>query len=147
MPIFIGRGAPPTPERAALADRRLQSCANPRQRTSLRRFSYLRRLPVSGSIPRAQYEWDNGKAAENLRKHGADFADAIAALEDPNRLEEIDTRFEYGEERIQAIGMAHSDVLFVIVTLRDEDICRIISAGKATRHEQDRYYAGNRETW
>jgi uncharacterized DUF497 family protein len=34
-----------------------------------------------------QYEWDNGKAAENLRKHGVDFADAIAALEDPNRLE------------------------------------------------------------
>jgi len=46
-----------------------------------------------------QYEWDNGKAAENLRKHGVDFADAIAAVEDPNRLEEIDTRFEYSEER------------------------------------------------
>ena len=37
-----------------------------------------------------QYEWDNAKAAENLRKHGVDFADAIAALEDANRLEEID---------------------------------------------------------
>ena len=46
-----------------------------------------------------QYDWDNGKAAENLRKHGVDFADAIAAVEDPNRLEEIDTRFEYSEER------------------------------------------------
>jgi hypothetical protein len=38
-----------------------------------------------------------GQAAENLRKHGVDFADAIAALEDANRLEEIDTRFEYSE--------------------------------------------------
>jgi uncharacterized protein len=47
-----------------------------------------------------QYEWDNGKAAEKLCKHGVDFADAIAALEDANRLEEIDTRFEYSEERI-----------------------------------------------
>jgi len=55
---------------------------------------------------RVRYEWDNGKAAENLRKHGVDFADAIAALEDANRLEEIDTRFEYGEERVQGIGMA-----------------------------------------
>jgi uncharacterized protein len=107
----------------------------------------LRRLPVSGTIAIVQYEWDNGKAAENLRKHGVDFADAIAALEVPNRLEEIDPRFVYGEERIQAVGMAHGEVLFVIVTLRDEDICRIISARKATRHEQDRYYAGNRETW
>jgi uncharacterized DUF497 family protein len=98
-------------------------------------------------MPHVRYEWDNGKAAENLRKHGVDFTDAIAALEDTNRLEEIDTRFEYGEERIQVVGMARGDVLFVIVTLRDEDTCRIISARKATRHEQDRYYAGNRETW
>jgi uncharacterized protein len=52
-----------------------------------------------------QYEWDNGKAAENLRKHGVDFADAIAALEDLNRLEEIDLQFVY-EERIQVIGVA-----------------------------------------
>jgi uncharacterized protein len=107
----------------------------------------LRALPVSGTIARVQYEWDNGEAAENIRKHGVDFADAIAALEDPNRLEEIDTRFEYSEERIQVIGMVRGDVLFVIVTLRGEDSCRIISARKATRHEQDRYYAGHRETW
>jgi uncharacterized DUF497 family protein len=94
-----------------------------------------------------QYEWDNGKAADNHRKHGVGFTDAIAALEDTNRLEEIDTRFEYTEERIQVIGMARGRVLFVIVTVRGENICRIISARKATRHEQDRYYAGHRETW
>jgi uncharacterized protein len=107
----------------------------------------LWRLPVSGTISCVQYEWDNGKAAENVRKHSVDFADAIAALEDTNRLEEIDTRFEYSEERIQVIGTARGDVLFVVVTLRGEDSCRIISARKATRHEQDRYYAGDRETW
>jgi uncharacterized DUF497 family protein len=45
-----------------------------------------------------QYEWDDGKAVMNFRKHGVDFTDAIAALEDPNRTEEIDARFEYGEE-------------------------------------------------
>lgn len=107
----------------------------------------MRRLPVSGTISCVQYEWDNGNAAQNLRKHGVDFADAVAVLEDANRLEEIDARLEYGEERIQVIGMARGDVLFVIVTLRGEDSCRIISARKATRHEQDRYYAGDRETW
>lgn len=93
-----------------------------------------------------QYEWDDGKAAENLRKHGVDFADAIAAIEDAHRLEEIDTRFDYGEERIQVVGMARRGVLFVIVTLLEDDSCRIISARKATRHEQDRYYADNSET-
>jgi uncharacterized DUF497 family protein len=94
-----------------------------------------------------RYEWDSVKAAANRRKHGVDFEDAISALQDPNRLEEIDTRFVYGEERFQVIGMAYSKVLFVIVTLPDEDTYRIISARKATRHEQDRYYAGDRETW
>jgi uncharacterized DUF497 family protein len=76
-----------------------------------------------------------------------DFLDAIAALEDTNRVEEIDLRFEYDEERLQVIGMSHGNVLVVIITLRSENTCRIISARKATRNEQDRYYAGNRETW
>jgi uncharacterized protein len=103
--------------------------------------------PVSGTILGVRYEWDNGKAAANLHKYGVDFADAVAALEDTNRIEEIDVRFVYSEERIQVVGMAHSKVLFVIVTLPGEDTCRIISARKATRHEQDRYYAGNHKTW
>ncbi len=109
-----------------------------------------RRLPpvlVSGTTLRVQYEWDKGKAAENLRKHGVDFLDAIEALEDPNRLEEIDTRFAYDEERILVIGMAHRRVLFAVATFRGENICRIISVRKATKHEQGRYYAGDRETW
>jgi uncharacterized protein len=101
---------------------------------------------VSGTTLRVQYEWDKGKAAENLRKHGVDFADAIEALEDPNRLEEIDTRFAYDEERILIIGMAHGRVLFAVATFRGEK-CRIISVRKATKHEQGRYYAGDRETW
>ena len=33
-----------------------------------------------------EYEWDPRKAAENLRKHGVDFADAVIALEDENAL-------------------------------------------------------------
>jgi uncharacterized DUF497 family protein len=111
------------------------------------RASLLPRLPISGTFYHVQYEWDKGKAAENLRKHGVDFADAIAALEDANRVEEIDTRFVYDEERMRVIGMTHDKVLFVVVTLPGEDICRIISARRATRDEQDRYYAGDHEAW
>jgi uncharacterized protein len=93
------------------------------------------------------YEWDAAKAAENLRRHGIDFTDSIPALEDPYRLEEIDSRFEYGEERIRIIGMADGNILFVVTTLRGERTCRIISARRATRYEQDRYYADHREAW
>lgn len=93
------------------------------------------------------YEWDAAKAAENRRKHGVDFVDSIPAIEDPNRLEEIDSRFEYREERIQVIGMAEGNILFIVTTQRDERTCRIISARRATRYEQDRYYASDRKAW
>jgi uncharacterized protein len=93
------------------------------------------------------YEWDRSKAGANLRKHGVDFRDAIHVLEDPNRIEEIDTRFDYGEERMLVIGMAQGQILFVVTMLRGDNLCRIISARKATRDEQDRYYAGDSEAW
>lgn len=93
-----------------------------------------------------EYEWDTAKAAENRRKHGIAFADAIPAIEDPSRLEEIDARFEYGE-RTRVIGMAIGNVLFVITTTRGDETCRIVSARRATRHEQDRYYANHRQAW
>lgn len=89
------------------------------------------------------FEWDPAKAAENLRKHGVDFIDAIGALEDPNRLESIDDRLDFGEDRLHVIGATLGKVLFVVTTMRGEENCRIISARKATRYEQDRYYAGD----
>jgi uncharacterized protein len=133
------------PERAALAVR-YQSATKSATERFARSSPLARTTGIRYYVP-VQYEWDDGKAAENLHKHGVDFADAIAAVEDPNRLEEIDDRFVYGEERVHVIGMAHNKVLFVVVTLPGEDTCRIISTRKATRHEQDRYYAGDRETW
>jgi uncharacterized protein len=93
------------------------------------------------------YEWDEAKPVLNRRKHGVDFPDAIGALEDPNRLEEADATLEHGEERTVVIKVARGRVLFVVTTLRDETTCRIISARKATRHEEDRYYAGDHEAW
>jgi uncharacterized DUF497 family protein len=87
------------------------------------------------------YEWDDAKAAANLAKHGVDFIDAIGALADPNRIEDIDDGVGYGEERTRTIGMTRGNILFVVTTMRDEDLCRIISARRATRHEQNRYYA------
>ncbi len=87
------------------------------------------------------YEWDDAKAAANLAKHGVDFVDAIGALADPNRIEDIDDSVDYGEERTRTIGMTRDNILFVVTTMRDKNLCRIISARKATRHEQNRYYA------
>ncbi len=79
-----------------------------------------------------------------------EFADAIVALEDLDRLEWRDDRFAYGETRTVTLGMAFQRVPCVVWTSRDEDgddVCRVISARKATRREQERYHANDRELW
>ena len=92
------------------------------------------------------YEWDPNKARQNIRNHGIDFFDAIPVLEDPVRLEEIDDRHDYGEVRTRVLGMARDHVLLVVTTMRGDDTCRIISARRATRDEEDRYYEGYGQT-
>ena len=103
-----------------------------------------RLLPVreTRTISRMRYEWDTAKGIENRRKHGIDFRDALPALTDPRRLEWIDDRFAYGEERTVTLGLSQGNVLFVVTTLWDEDTCRLISARRATRDEEDQYYTG-----
>jgi hypothetical protein len=46
-----------------------------------------------------EYEWDETKAAANFTKHGISFTAAARALEDPRKIEIIDDRFDYGEEK------------------------------------------------
>jgi uncharacterized DUF497 family protein len=38
--------------------------------------------------------------------------------------------------------MDRGTVLLVVTVVPDENICRIISARKATRHEQEQYFQG-----
>jgi uncharacterized DUF497 family protein len=89
-----------------------------------------------------EYEWDEAKASANLAKHGISFTAAARALDDSRKLEILDDRFDYGEERIQSLCMDHGEVLFVVTVMPDDNICRIISARKATRHEQEQYFQG-----
>ncbi|MFT3756206.1 MAG: BrnT family toxin [Pseudoxanthomonas sp.] len=84
------------------------------------------------------YEWDENKRAENLRKHGVDFADAVGALEDPAGLT-IEDDAE-GEVRFITLGSGfNSHVLYVVWTERSEDLIRIISARKASPGEARQY--------
>lgn len=83
------------------------------------------------------FEWDAAKSAANLRARGFDFAYAALIFDGPT-LEMDDDRADYGERRIQAIGRAGDDVLFVVYTWR-ADVRRIISARRANRRERDAY--------
>jgi hypothetical protein len=89
-----------------------------------------------------EFEWDDIKAAENVRHHGVSFAQAALAFRDPFAVEWVDVREAYGEERIILLGMTGDQVLTVVYTERAERI-RIISARRATKNEQDLYYCEN----
>ena len=84
------------------------------------------------------FEWDVGKNAANLAKHGVEFADASRIFEGPV-LERLDDREDYGETRIAAVGVVEGRELFVVYTMRGETR-RIISARKANRHERQAYH-------
>ena len=84
-------------------------------------------------------EWDPGKAAENLKKHGVRFEEAATSLLDPTALAQEDESSE-GEARWVLIGMStNARLLTVVYTLRDENRIRLISARKATRKEASFY--------
>ena len=89
-----------------------------------------------------EFEWDDTKAAENLRNHRVSFEEAILAVGDPFSIEWLDTREAYGEERVVLVGMSQGQLLTVVYPERGERV-RIISARKATKHEQDDYYRQN----
>ena len=85
------------------------------------------------------FEWDDAKAASNLQKHNVSFDDAKLALGDPFAIIEPDYS-EPAEERWRTTGMAANSIVFVVTTEPDDHTIRIISARRATRHEQARYH-------
>jgi hypothetical protein len=88
-----------------------------------------------------EYEWDPGKAAENLRKHNVDFADAVIALEDENALTIEDP--DHNERRFKTLGMGPSlNILLVVHCERAENRIRIISARKSDGKETEQYFQG-----
>lgn len=88
-------------------------------------------------------EWDADKAVRNLNKHGVSFEDAELVFYDSGRIEAYDGREDYGEDRWATIGLAYSAVLYVVYTVRHEEIIRLISARKANANERKQYREAN----
>lgn len=93
------------------------------------------------TIGTVEFEWDEEKAAANLRKHGVDFADAVLVLEDDLALTMRDPDSEF-ENRFITVGHdPYGRLLVVVYAWRGERI-RPISARKATGAERRRYETG-----
>jgi uncharacterized DUF497 family protein len=83
-------------------------------------------------------EFDPEKDAVNRDKHGLSLAFGAKVLADSGRLEILDVRFDYAEERFIAYGMAQGRVYVCVYTERG-DKRRVISVRKANGRETERY--------
>lgn len=87
------------------------------------------------------FAWDEDKASINLEKHGISFAEAKTVFyDDYARLIADEDNSEH-EERFLLLGMSFRPrLLLVCHCYREENnLIRIISARKATRHEANMY--------
>jgi uncharacterized DUF497 family protein len=84
------------------------------------------------------YEWDEAKNRSNFAKHGLDFADAEEVLTG-SCVTFVDSRFDYGEKRLIALGLLAGRVVVIAHAPRGDHITRIISMRKANRREKKIY--------
>jgi uncharacterized DUF497 family protein len=86
-----------------------------------------------------EFEWDAAKAERNFVKHGVSFEAARRVFDDVFASDRCDFESELGEARFVITGIVRDIIVTVIYTERGGRI-RIISARKATTHEQREYY-------
>ena len=84
-----------------------------------------------------EFEWDEIKRAEIFHKHGVDLLEAALIFEN-DVLEKEDTRRDYGEKRMIALGMADGEVYIVVYTRRDH-VYRLITAWKGGQRDRVEY--------
>lgn len=90
-----------------------------------------------------EFEWDPEKAAENLRKHGVAFDEAVTAFGDPLSVLLPDPDHSVGEERYLVMGTSTQNRLLVVAFVERPPRTRIISARLATSRERHDYEEGS----
>ncbi|HXN43813.1 MAG TPA: BrnT family toxin [Xanthobacteraceae bacterium] len=83
-----------------------------------------------------------GESSDELRQSWRELRDRPRGFQGPFAIERLDDRENYGEERFILIGMGEGAVLAIVYTQR-AGCYRLISARRATKHEQDDFFAQN----
>lgn len=88
-----------------------------------------------------KFEWNQGKATVNLKKHQVSFEEAQTIFYDEFAVQFFDEEHSDNEERFLMLGMSvHSKLLIVCHCEREGgQAIRIISARKATKRESAFY--------
>jgi len=92
-----------------------------------------------------RFEWDEAKAAANLKRHQVSFEEAKSIFFDEFGVQFFDDDHSNEEERFLMLGMS-SEAKLLIVCHCERDhgaTIRIISARKATKRESKFYRGGH----
>jgi uncharacterized DUF497 family protein len=85
------------------------------------------------------FEWDAKKAQKNLQKHEVGFDEASSVFDDPMFITLLDDEHSADEERYITIGISNKTRLLLVAHTERDNRIRIISARKATKHEEKFY--------
>jgi uncharacterized DUF497 family protein len=85
------------------------------------------------------FEWDDSKAASNLRKHSVSFDEATTVYGDPLAITFPDPLHSEEENRYLTFGNSSSDRFIVVAHTDRDDRIRIISVREMTRKERYDY--------
>jgi len=85
------------------------------------------------------FEWDPEKAQKNIQKHEVSFEEASSVFDDLIFITVLDDEHSDDEERYITIGLSNKSRLLLVAHTERENRIRIISARKATKHEEKFY--------
>jgi hypothetical protein len=86
-----------------------------------------------------QFEWDEGKAAANFKKHGVSFYEAATLFGDPLGITMPDPDHSTAEDRFLMVGQSGQGRLILVSFAERNDRIRIINARELTRAERKAY--------
>jgi uncharacterized DUF497 family protein len=86
-----------------------------------------------------EFEWDPEKAAENAKKHGVEFSEAVTVFSDPLEVTIADPDHSEEERRFLSIGSSTARRLLVVAYTERAGRTRIISAREASAQERKHY--------
>ena len=89
-----------------------------------------------------KFEWDERKAASNLKKHRVSFSEASTIFDDLWFITFLDEEHSTGEDRYITIGLSNRNRLLLVAHTDWDGETRIISARKATNNEREFYEEG-----
>lgn len=85
------------------------------------------------------FEWNQKKAASNLKTHGISFDEATSVFGDILAMNMPDPDHSEGEQRFLVLGMSAASRLVVVSYAERPPRTRIISARLATKRERRKY--------